>query len=95
MKKDLSIKRWVVTYVEYGDSVDGMARVLGHYPTPKEAHDAMKRAAERYKEDLCLDFIEIYRNSASVGHSDECGCEYRIDEVDIPLLPTDHDVWCH
>lgn len=95
MKKNLSIKRWAVTYVEYGDCVDGMARVLGLYGTPAEAHKQMKNAAEQYKKDLCLDFLEVYRESASVGHTDECGCEYRIEEVNIPLLPTDYDVWVH
>lgn len=95
MNKDLSIKRWAVTFVEYGDSVDGKARVLGIYGTPVEAHKAMKNAAEQYKKDLCLDFLKVYRESASVGHTDECGCEYRMEEVDIPLLPTDHDVWVH
>ena len=95
MKKCLSIKRWAVTFVEYGDSVDGKATVLGLYGTPVEAHEAMKNAAEQYKKDLCLDFLKVYRESASVGHTDECGCEYRMEEVDIPLLPTDHDVWVH
>ena len=95
MKNDLSIKRWVVTYVEYGDSVDGKARVLGIYLTPVEAHKAMKNAAEQYKKDLCLDFLKVYRESASVGHTDECGCEYSMEEVDIPLLSPDHDVWVH
>lgn len=95
MNKGLSIKRWAVTFVEYGDSVDGKARVLGIYGTPVEAHNAMKNDAEQYKKDLCLDFLEVYRESASVGETDECGCEYRIEMVEIPLLATDHDVWCH
>lgn len=95
MNKGLSIKRWAVTFVEYGDSVDGKARLLGIYGTPVEAYNAMKKAAKQYKKDLCLDFLEVYRESASVGHTDECGCEYRMEEVDIPLLPTDHDVWVH
>ena len=95
MNKGLSIKRWAVTYVEYGDCVDGRARVLDLYGTPDEAHKAMRNAAENYKQDLGLDFLKVYRSSASVGHTDECGCEYSIQEVDIPLLPTDHDVWVH
>lgn len=96
MKKDLSIKRWAVTYVEYGDSVDGKARILGFYNSPKEAHDAMKVAATQYKKDLCLrGKVAVYRDSASVGDTAECGCEYSIEMVVIPLLSTDHDVWCH
>ena len=95
MNKGLSIKRWAVTYVECSDCVYGNATVLGLYGTPSEAHKAMRNAAENYKQDLGLDFLKVYRSSASVGRIDECGCVYSIQEVDIPLLPTDHDVWVH
>ena len=96
MNKDLSIKRWAVTFVEYGDSVDGKARILGLYNSPKEAHDAMKGAAKQYKKDLHLrGKVAIYLQSASVGDTAECGCEYAMETVVIPLLPTDHDVWVH
>lgn len=80
-----AIKRYVVTYVEYGDSVDGKARVAGIYRTHDEAYAAMKEAAESYRRDLGLDKIEIFSNSASVGDTDECGCEYSIDEVSVYL----------
>lgn len=85
MNKDLSIKRWVVTFVEYGDCVDGKARVLGLYATHEEAHDEMSKAAERYLNDLDLGFIKVYKDSASVGSTDECGCEYGIEKVTIPI----------
>ena len=80
------IKRYVVTFVEYGDSVDGKARVLGLYRTHAEALCEMHLAAKRYYEDLGLDRCDILKiDSASVGSTDECGCEYRIDEVEIPV----------
>lgn len=80
------IKRYVVTFVEYGDSVDGKARVLGLYRTHAEALCEMHLAAKRYYEDFGLDTCDILKiDSASVGSTDECGCEYRIDEVEIPV----------
>lgn len=95
MKKRLSIWRWIATYVEYGDSADGKARVLGVYNTPTDACNAVKKAAEQYQKDLCLDDIEVFSDSVSVGVTDECGCEYAVEKWEIPLLPTDADVWVH
>lgn len=92
-ERPLSIRRWIVTYVEYGDSVDGKARILGVYMDPEAAYNAMRDDANRYKNELCLDHIEVFDDSASVGETDECGCEYRIDMFDIELADTDWDVF--
>ncbi len=86
-----SIKRYAVTYVEYGDSVDGKARILGLYRSNDEAHAEMKRAAEQYKKDLGLDRIEVFDNSASVGDTGECGCEYSIEDVNVYLYGREAD----
>lgn len=81
------IERYVVTFVEYGDSVDGKARILGLYRTHAEALCKMHIAAKKYYEDLGLDRCDLLKyNSASVGSTDECGCEYRIDKVTIPVF---------
>lgn len=81
------IERFAVTYVEYGDSVDGKARILGLYRTHAEALCEMHIAAKRYYEDFGLDRCDILKyDSASVGSTDECGCEYRIDRVEIPVF---------
>lgn len=89
------IKRWAVVFVEYGDSVDGKGRVMGLYRTKEDAQTDMVNAAKKYMEDLALEDIEIHGDSASVGSTDECGCEYSIDEVDIPLydgeIPAEED----
>ena len=96
MAKELSIRRWAVTCVDYGDSTDGKARILGLYNSPKEAHNAMKADAKRYKKELRLrGKVTVCLDSASVGDTAECGCEYRMETLTIPLLPTDHDVWVH
>lgn len=88
MRKQIGkIKRFAVTFVEYGDSVDGNARILGLYCTHAEALCEMHLAAKRYYEDIGLDRCDIlHLDSASVGSTDECGCEYRIDEVEIPVF---------
>ena len=80
-----TITRHVVTAVEYGDTVDGKARILGMYATHDEAKEAMCEFAKNYYVDLGLDMISIKGGTASVGSTDECGCEYRIDEVEIPV----------
>ena len=81
------IERFAVTYVEYGDSVDGKARILGLYRTHAEALCEMHLAAKRYYEEFGLDRCDILKlDSASVGDTSECGCEYRIDKVAIPVF---------
>lgn len=77
---------WCVTYVEYGDSVDGKARVMGLFNSKGEAHMRMKEDAEGYMKDLGLE-VKVYEDSASVGDTDEVGCEYRIEKVKIPEVP--------
>ena len=79
------IKRFSVTFVEYGDSVDGKARILGIYEDRKFAVGEMHMDAMRYYKAFDLDRIEMFNDSASVGSTDECGCEWRIDEVEIPV----------
>ena len=82
------IKRFIVSFVEYGDNVDGKARILGAYCSDAEARRNMHLAADQYKKDLLLDEIEKYDDSASVGDY-ECGCEYRIDEIPIVVYYED------
>lgn len=81
------IERFAVTYVEYGDSVDGKARILGLYRTHAEALCEMHLDANRYHDELGLDRCDFPdMDTASVGSTDECGCEYRIDKVTIPVF---------
>ena len=79
---------WVVTYVEYGDCVDGRARVLGLYRDSMKASEEMAAAARQYLADLELDpnSLKFGDRTADVG-DDECGCFYRMDRVEIPGDP--------
>ena len=67
------IKRFAVTFVEYGDSVDGKARILDIYENRKSAVCAMHIDAIRYYKEFDLDGIKMFDDSASVGSTDECG----------------------
>ena len=86
MRKQIGkITRLVVAFTEYGDSVDGKPRVLDAYESMEKAQSEVEKAAFGYRDALGLDEIKISNGSASVGSTDECGCEYRIDEVEIPV----------
>lgn len=85
------IKRFAVTFVEYGDSVDGKARILGIYEDRKCAVCEMHMDAMRYYKEFDLDVIKMFNDSASVGSTDECGCEWRVDEVEIPVYEGEMD----
>lgn len=74
---------WCVTFVEYGDSVDGKARVMGLFNSKEEAHLRMKEDADGYMKDLGLE-VKVYEDSASVGSADNVVCEYMIEKVKIP-----------
>ena len=86
MKQVGTVHRWAVVFVEYGDSVDGKGRILGMYPSLEDAVHEMGKAAEKYKVSLCLDDIEYHGKSVSVGSTDECGCEYSIQELESPVV---------
>lgn len=80
-----TMEAYAVVAVEYGDSVDGKGRVAAVCGKRVEARNTMREMAERYKEELVLDFIEILDDSASVGSRDECGCEYLVQEILVPV----------
>lgn len=86
MKQVGTVHMWAVVFVEYGDSVDGKGRVMGLYRTKEDAKTDMVNAAHKYMEDLALEDIEIHGDSASVGSTDECGCEYSIQELEFPVV---------
>ena len=80
-----TMEAYAVVVVEYGDSVDGKGRVAAVYGRRVDAQKAMREMAERYKADLGLDSIEIFEDSASVGHKDGRGCEYLVQEILVPV----------
>ena len=85
------IKRFVVTAVEYGDSVDGKGSVIGVYLHREIACFEMHEDAMRYYKNGGFDRIDLKTDSASVGSTDECGCEWKIQEVEIPVYKHELD----
>lgn len=80
-----TIVRYVMTCVEYGEDVDGKARVCGVFNTPDEAHIAMENEVAYWRDNAYLDVNCIWANDASVGNRNECGFEWKIEPVEITV----------
>lgn len=95
MKTIGKITRFVVAFTEYGDSVDGKPRVLDAYESMEKAQSEMEKAAFSYRDALGLDEIKISNGSASVGSTDECGCEYIIEKKEFQVCEGELDAVTH
>lgn len=91
MAKTFKIRRYILTVVDYGDTCDGKARVLGMFKTHQEAYDKMDadardKAAEIYEdaEDAKSGTVISWWD-ASVGDTATCGYEYKIEEVEVEV----------
>lgn len=76
------MKRWIVTCVDYNDSCDGKARVLGSFKTKDEAvnyitEDIKEWCDERAGLDIVCDFDDM-----SVSYGDD-RCEWNFEEIEI------------
>ena len=85
------IKRFVVTAVEYGDSVDGKGSVVGVFSTKEYAKIYMDGDAQSYYSEGGFDKIELYADGASVGDTEDHGCEWKIQEIEIPVYKNELD----
>lgn len=80
-------KYYVVIYTDYGDSCDGMARVLKAYKTKEAAQKEMQSDIKFWckqndmdrKEDVRIDYPDC------VLMGDECrfGCQWQVLEVEV------------
>ena len=74
----------VVTYMEYGDSVDGRPRAIGIYDTREEAEKAIQEDMDTYAESLDE---EPYFDDWAVWTSPDDmwvnGCAWNINEVEV------------
>lgn len=84
-------KIWIVTAVDYGDTSDGKARVLVVCKTKDEAkayvHDDIKTwADERADMPIVVDFDKMSAkyNWKTLDDNANNGCEWNIEEVEIP-----------
>lgn len=91
MAKTFKIRRYILTVVDYGDTCDGKARVLGMFKTHQEAYDKMEadakeKAKEIYEDEEDANIgTDINWWDASVGEFAPCGYEYKIEEVEVEV----------
>lgn len=83
-------KAYIVTAVDYGDSVDGKARTIGVFFDRDKAQKALNEDMNTY-----IGYFEsqgqiVTETELAVWHDDNHGCEWNIEdkEVEIPLTPT-------
>lgn len=80
-------KKFMVIYIDYGDTCDGFARVLGIFNTRDEAKADMDKDIETWCQENDMDRDEDVRVDYPdrVVMGDECrfGCQWQILEVDI------------
>ena len=91
MAKTFKIRRYILTVVNYGDSCDGKARVLGIYRQHQKAYETMTADAKDKAEEIYEDEEDakngttITQWGTSVGDTAVCGYEYNIEEVDVEV----------
>lgn len=73
--------KYVVTYIEYGDSVDGRARALGVYDSKEDADKAIQEDMATYAETLDDPFIDNWTVWSSEDEIWENGCAWNITEL--------------
>lgn len=73
--------KYVVTYIEYGDSVDGRARALGLYDLKEDAERAIEDDMATYAETLDDPFIDDWAVWSCEKEAWENGCAWNITEL--------------
>jgi len=77
---------WVVTAVDYGETCDYKARVLEICKTREEAEKYVREDMDHYVTDASRDDFHVDYGwmSASLKNNPDSGCEWNIEEVDLP-----------
>lgn len=86
-------KAFVITAVDYGDTVDGKARVVGVQFDRNKAQEILNRDMEEYKKSAGPNYEEGDDLSVWEKGGDN-GCEWNVEEVNVnhPLTPLQEDV---
>lgn len=82
------MKRWIVAYVDRGETCDGKARVLTVCSTKEEAQNEVRADIEKWADDragdnVVVDFDKMTASCGDRARADN-GCEWNIEEVEIP-----------
>ena len=78
-------KIWIAMYADRGETCDGKPRVLKACATKEEARGEVRADIEKWADDRAGENVEVDfdKTSASYRDRDE-GCEWNIEEVEIP-----------
>ena len=84
------MKRWIVTYVDRGETCDGKARVLTVCATKDEARNEVRADIEKWADDragmpIIVDFDKMSAKYDWKTLDNADGCEWNIEEVEIPV----------
>lgn len=84
------MKRWIVTYVDLGETCDGKARVLTVCSTKEEAQNEVRADIEKWADDragmpIIVDFDKMSAKYDWKTLDNADGCEWNIEEVEIPV----------
>ena len=87
MSKNIRKTKYAVTYVEYGDSVDGRPRCLGVFDTREEAIKELKLDMETYANSVPSAGVFMDYDGWGVWADEECkfqlGCAWNVNEIEI------------
>lgn len=70
-------RRWAVTYVDYGETCDGKARIHGIYESRAKAVAELEKDMERYAGENPMATLDMVDWSADLG--DNAGCEWNVE----------------
>lgn len=75
--------KYVVSYIEYGDGVDGRSRALGIYDTKADAEAAIDKDMKTYGESLGMYYCEDWCVWRCPEDEWVNGCAWNISEIEL------------
>lgn len=80
------MKVWIATAVDTYTTTDGKARVLGVFKNKDEAKEFVRNDIEEWRDYHADEGVEVdfAKMSAHYDHDTSDGCEWNVEEVDIP-----------
>ena len=88
------MKKWTVTFVDYGETCDGKARTPKNCNTKEEAQAWVRNDMEAWADKYATENIEVNfdRMCACFKDNPDQGCEWNIEEVDVEVKPTQKQI---
>lgn len=78
------MKKFIVTAVDYGDTCDGKAEILGVFKTKKEAKKYVSEDMQSYYNNNKTSSTKMSKRLMSVKTGEyDAGCEWNIHEVEL------------